>query len=1283
MPDKELRLLALDGGGVRGLSALIILGQLMEMVNPDSPPKPCDYFDMIGGTSTGGLIAVMLGRLKMSIHECVDAYLSLSDRIFQKKKHRVTAKGNIQGRFDSEELERAIKDVITGKGLEKDALLKDASDEACKVFVCATSKHTSETICLTSYKSPRGFSDLLDSVKIWEACRATSAASSFFDPITVGRYGEEFVDGATGANNPVWEVWNEAQLMWGPEPLESRIKCLVSIGTGVPSLKPFRDDIFCIGKTLVAIATETEQTAERFRRDKSYLDNIGRYYRFNVARGLEDIGLEETIRRKEIAAATRRYVQAQEVFKQMQACAGNAGVRECFGEYQEVYSTEDVLRASEPMDRRVRINTGDPLSISASIAGLIALCGQIYYIISGFISNVEDAPRSARSAIAAIEQMKFVLLSVQKLIINRSSVSYERKALIQLDDLIITLTESVITLSDLMSHISPLAADSERTSKEWNQLRSSWQEGKVSHYVRRIELHKMWITTMLNILQSESDEKARFSQAKLQSMIEHVMEQNQDMVARLKRLENTLDATIPAASTLEDSQSTIRAPSHRGDNVLSVESVVSKEVNIDRIRRGSFEGVLQSTRVYRRTEGYDTDVSFTTSIRRLHAWSIFSGLSLADISELSAIALPLFYEDLTDGISFHDSQPRAHHLRDPDLQATQEVSTTHNSEGIVPQALSRKVSLERTPQLGMDYRRNVLTGNQQQKASFNSRVYARFAGANNTQNGILPKAPNIFWDEEKIEAAVTRQSVLSNLRPDEQALVDGPVRLGDGLTNNTYMEWIDLKAKRIFLILVDLGIPDRIFGVIDDSWDDNDLPMPLDEVHRLQLSYDKDEKLERKFFTRQFCYLLRAIQKGDGLYYDENEVVPLELAERKAIGQVAGLAQNDVDQVHLPGKTDNIFMRRRIPLGIGPGRMPQEEFLSRVETMRAVNHNHLASLWASYIHQDCGYLLLTPVTDSNLKAFLTVTPQSVKLLAKMERRFLLLNWLHCLADALSLLHDKGLSHRNIKPSNMTLGQDNHIFLGDAETFSTNAFPGEKRGFDREAYNYAAPEQAPRHPTSPPISLPVSRPTTARRSSINSFPFPPTMPISKRNILSNYNSQKSDIFSLGTVFLEILTFFMKRSSRNFASYRSAKNKTAGQGGGLPDASFHMNLGQVNGWIDILRNDASKKEDRVFRGVSPILDLVEQMVVVDLDERPNAKFVQERLGAILTGMCGLVNQGATPAGESILPKVMLHCEIRRTDESETDSKFEEQGRSRSHEVGRKPKVKPWQADRKSVV
>jgi len=329
MPGRDLRLLALDGGGVRGLSALMILQQLMETIDPENPPKPCEFFDMIGGTSTGGLIAVMLGRLKMSIDDSIDAYLSLSDRVFQKKRHRATIKGNIQGRFDSEELARAVKEVVIAQNLKEDVLLKDVSDNACKVFVCATSKETSETVCLTSYRSPRGGGDLLNSVQIWEACRATSAASTFFDPITVGRFNEGFVDGATGANNPVWEVWNQAQLLWGPQPLENKIKCLVSIGTGVPSLKPFQDDVFHIGNTLLAIATETEQMAERFRRDKSYLDDRGQYYRFNVDRGLEDIGLEESKKRKEIAAATRRYVGSQGVFKQMQACAGSLAGREC------------------------------------------------------------------------------------------------------------------------------------------------------------------------------------------------------------------------------------------------------------------------------------------------------------------------------------------------------------------------------------------------------------------------------------------------------------------------------------------------------------------------------------------------------------------------------------------------------------------------------------------------------------------------------------------------------------------------------------------------------------------------------------------------------------------------------------------------------------------------------------------------------------------------------------------------------------------------------------------
>lgn len=135
MPAGALRLLALDGGGVRGLSSLMILQHLMSAVDPESPPKPCDYFDMIGGTSTGGLIAIMLGRLRMTVDECITAYTSLSDKVFEKKSHRVTIKGKLQGRFNAAELEQAVKSILIDRGFAENALLKDSDDAACKVYV--------------------------------------------------------------------------------------------------------------------------------------------------------------------------------------------------------------------------------------------------------------------------------------------------------------------------------------------------------------------------------------------------------------------------------------------------------------------------------------------------------------------------------------------------------------------------------------------------------------------------------------------------------------------------------------------------------------------------------------------------------------------------------------------------------------------------------------------------------------------------------------------------------------------------------------------------------------------------------------------------------------------------------------------------------------------------------------------------------------------------------------------------------------------------------------------
>ena len=78
------------------------------------------------------LIAIMLGRLQMTVDNCIDAYVSLSNRVFHKPRHCIAIKGNDQANVKSEELERAIKEMVVKQGLEEGALFKDI-EAKCKV----------------------------------------------------------------------------------------------------------------------------------------------------------------------------------------------------------------------------------------------------------------------------------------------------------------------------------------------------------------------------------------------------------------------------------------------------------------------------------------------------------------------------------------------------------------------------------------------------------------------------------------------------------------------------------------------------------------------------------------------------------------------------------------------------------------------------------------------------------------------------------------------------------------------------------------------------------------------------------------------------------------------------------------------------------------------------------------------------------------------------------------------------------------------------------------------
>src|SRR5687767_62346 len=99
----------------------------------------------------------------------------------------------------------------------------------------------------------------------------------------------------------------------------------------------------------------------------------------------------------------------------------------------------------------------DPLSVAASIAGLLSISGQLCSILGTMVSDVWDAPRTVSSALSEIKATNAAITALQELILNITSTPMNRRALIGLDPLRVTLSETVLTFAELDTLITPFA----------------------------------------------------------------------------------------------------------------------------------------------------------------------------------------------------------------------------------------------------------------------------------------------------------------------------------------------------------------------------------------------------------------------------------------------------------------------------------------------------------------------------------------------------------------------------------------------------------------------------------------------------------------------------------------------------------------------------------------------------------------------------------------------------------------------------------------------------------
>ncbi|KAL8931361.1 MAG: hypothetical protein Q9211_007019 [Gyalolechia sp. 1 TL-2023] len=523
-----------------------------------------------------------------------------------------------------------------------------------------------------------------------------------------------------------------------------------------------------------------------------------------------------------------------------------------------------------------------------------------------------------------------------------------------------------------------------------------------------------------------------------------------------------------------------------------------------------------------------------------------------------------------------------------------------------------------------------------------------------------------WWTDVRIKTTVNRDYIIREIGPRKfQDALHHPLAFGDGLTDDTYLDWILEKGRRCFIILNFIGVPEQIFQLIDKSLDDDDLPLSEEALYDLNLFGAKSETLDKKFYRQQFSVLVQELVPGGHQDFGADEVVPVEPRNGRK-GSIGGASQTS-DRVYVQ---DKLYTRKKIATS-GDNGVDRVHFVIHLKALQSLKHPHLVSVWATYTQQDFSYMLLYPVTELTLKQFLDEQPKFFKSLEKQQRRETLLRWTHCIVSGLAYLHDHDFTHQNIRPSNVTIGSNNTIYLANfAALNALDAAEGKGQAYRTEIYEHAAPEnwrrKASVYETAPDKTIhlggsrtarlikgstkaPLSRPssaffptqrarsvtatTSSSNSSSNSRP--------KKTLISTFSlaerfapaAAPADVFSLSTVILHLTSLLLGYGPKSFATHRSRHNRQAGRGGAPADASFHVNLYEVGTWMELLMKDAKEREKKdqkgkgtggnFWRSVGGVVHSTEAGLRSQATERHTARELELRVGKYVKRALGDVN------------------------------------------------------------
>lgn len=256
-PEKPLKILTIDGGGLQGISTLLILNKLLSAIAqnnpvPDSKPRPCDVFDVIAGIGPGGWLALLLGRFQMDVSAALAEWYNLIDCIAPRSKAEELRMRLMQhSYFDRDRLVEQIDELTEFYETGENMYFTPPSGTRCKlVFVPALKINSKDTHpgynLFRTYHWPNG-SKLLEGppdprkYKISHAFAVTGAAKYFTPPwkeTTAKKTKSKFLDIQFPSPHNITELALDE--VWGLYGVDVEISVVVNIGPGIPNAADYK-----------------------------------------------------------------------------------------------------------------------------------------------------------------------------------------------------------------------------------------------------------------------------------------------------------------------------------------------------------------------------------------------------------------------------------------------------------------------------------------------------------------------------------------------------------------------------------------------------------------------------------------------------------------------------------------------------------------------------------------------------------------------------------------------------------------------------------------------------------------------------------------------------------------------------------------------------------------------------------------------------------------------------------------------------------------------------------